>query len=503
MTDSSFCPSLALLAEQVRVLRESGKRIVHCHGVFDLLHIGHIRYLRGAAELGDVLVVTITPDRYVDKGPGRPAFHQFLRAEAVASLDCVTSVAVNEWPTAEETIRLLKPDVFAKGGEFRDLTDEKIRREAAAIAETGGELVFVEDIVFSSSHLINKYLASYSDECREYLNIFRKRYSLDRIFTAMDRFASLSVLLAGDAIIDEYVYCSPLGASSKDPVLALRHESSECFAGGAAAVANHLAQHVSSVTLCTVLGNDGQEAMFRDRLQPNVALHAAVAESSPTVRKIRIIDGYSFQKHLEIYHMDASGQTPECEAALSSLLAGNLPGADLVVAADFGNGCITSAQAASLAACDKFLAVNTQANAGNRGYHTIGRYGRADFVSLAGHEIRMEYRNSALTQGAMMADLRKRLKARYVLVTEGRSGCAIVDADNLQRAPSMAASVVDRVGAGDALFAVTLLCAKLGLPADLTAFLGNIAGSLAVESIGNAKAVTRDAMNRFITAILK
>src|SRR5947208_15717660 len=103
------------LSQTLATVRESGKKIVHCHGVFDLLHIGHIKHLEAARKLGDLLVVTITPDRFVNKGPHRPAFPERLRAEALASLACVDYVAINQWPTAVATIELLKPSLFVKG----------------------------------------------------------------------------------------------------------------------------------------------------------------------------------------------------------------------------------------------------------------------------------------------------------------------------------------------------------------------------------------------------
>src|SRR5947208_13067506 len=85
------------LTTTLSALRAGGKRIVHCHGVFDLLHIGHIKHLEAARKLGDLLVVTLTPDRHVNKGPHRPAFPERLRAEAIASLACVDFVAINQW----------------------------------------------------------------------------------------------------------------------------------------------------------------------------------------------------------------------------------------------------------------------------------------------------------------------------------------------------------------------------------------------------------------------
>ena len=103
------------LVELAAMLRAQGRKMVLCHGVFDLLHIGHIRYFEEAKRLGDILVVTVTPDRYVNKGPHRPAFPERLRSEAIAALECVDYVAINAWPMAVETIRLLRPHLYVKG----------------------------------------------------------------------------------------------------------------------------------------------------------------------------------------------------------------------------------------------------------------------------------------------------------------------------------------------------------------------------------------------------
>lgn len=149
-------PELArLLAEQ----RAQGRRLVLCHGCFDLMHPGHIKYLQAARRMGDVLVVTLSPDRFVDKGPGRPAFPEQLRAESLAALECVDFVAVNAWPTAEETLRLLRPHIYVKGQEFKQLQDAtgKIQREYAVAAEIGAEVRFTEEIVFSSTKLLNEH----------------------------------------------------------------------------------------------------------------------------------------------------------------------------------------------------------------------------------------------------------------------------------------------------------------------------------------------------------
>ena len=150
---------LEKLENVIRGLKSKGKRIVLCHGCFDLMHPGHIKYFQVAKDMGDVLVVTVTPDIYVDKGPGRPAFNQGLRVDSIAALECVDYVAINKWPTAEETLKLLKPHIYVKGQEFEKLEDKtgKIQKEFEVIKEIGAELRFTQEIVFSSTELLEKF----------------------------------------------------------------------------------------------------------------------------------------------------------------------------------------------------------------------------------------------------------------------------------------------------------------------------------------------------------
>ena len=149
------------LAEKLSELKSHGKKIVLCHGCFDLMHPGHIKYFQASKKMGDTLVVTITPDQFVDKGPNRPVFDQSLRAESIAALECVDYVAINRWPTAEKTLRLLLPNYYVKGQEFEKLQDKtgKIKKEIEAVKEIKAEMRFTHEIVFSSSKLIKEHFS--------------------------------------------------------------------------------------------------------------------------------------------------------------------------------------------------------------------------------------------------------------------------------------------------------------------------------------------------------
>ena len=199
----------------------AGDKIVHAHGVFDLLHVGHIRHLKEAKQMGDVLVVTLTPDRFVNKGPHRPAFPEDLRAEALAALEVVDYVAINLWPTSVETIARIQPHIYVKGSEFvneaSDITGA-IAVEADAVRQAGGRVQFTEDIAFSSSNLLNRFLSAFPPEVEIYLEKLRRRFSMDEILSWLEKCGSLRPLVVGEAILEEYVFCTGLGKSTKDPV---------------------------------------------------------------------------------------------------------------------------------------------------------------------------------------------------------------------------------------------------------------------------------------------
>ncbi len=223
--------SLPELTERMAGLKAQGRRIVHCHGVFDLLHIGHIRYLQKAKRLGDILVVTLTADRFVNKGPHRPVFHQEYRADALAALDCVDFVAINEAPTAAAVIEAIQPHIYCKGAEFRDQKTPALLQEEAVVQRVGGRVEFIEDVTSSSSFLLNHYLSPFSRETENYLRAFREKYASADLLEPLENARPTKVLVVGEAIIDEYFNCSASGMSSKAPVLVARYENQQRFAG--------------------------------------------------------------------------------------------------------------------------------------------------------------------------------------------------------------------------------------------------------------------------------
>ncbi len=334
--------------------RATGQRVALCHGVFDLVHLGHVRHLEEARGFGDVLVVTLTADAFVNKGPGRPVFAEFQRAEMLAALDYVDHVAINNGPDAEQVIRALQPDFYVKGSDYANADQDvtgKIAVERAAVEAGGGKLVFTDDITFSSSELINRHLDVFDTETRDYLSSVRAEGGLPAIMELLDRIKDYRVLLVGDAIVDEYQYASPMAKAPKENIIATRFHDSELFAGGVFAAANHVASFCKEVEVVTWLGaRDSQEELIRKALKPNVKLTTLVRQGAPTTRKVRFVDPTHLRKLFEVYFINDTPLAADDQSSFDRLVAKRARDFDVVIATDFGHGAIARSTVNALTA---------------------------------------------------------------------------------------------------------------------------------------------------------
>ncbi len=233
-------------------------------------------------------------------------------------------------------------------------------------------------------------------------------------------------------------------------------------------------------------------------------MHYLVRTNAPTIGKKRLIEHYFVTKMLEVYHINDAALEPEDEAAVCEALENLVPQFDVVVVIDFGHGMITPRAVELLARKAKFLCLNTQANAGNHGFNVISKYPRADFISLAEKEMRLEARDLRGEIEPMMQALSEKLDCPLITVTRGSRGSVVLDRKTgFHLVPALAQKVVDRVGAGDASLSVSSLLAAVGAPAEMIAFAGNVAGAWAVSVVGNEKSIDRVGLIKQIETLLK
>jgi rfaE bifunctional protein nucleotidyltransferase chain/domain len=508
MSDAKILP-LDELEARLRELRLRGVRVVLCHGTFDLVHAGHIRHLQRARGEGDVLVVTLTADAFVSKGPGRPVFGEDLRAETLAALACVDFVAIAREPTALNAIARLRPDVYVKGAEYRAESDDvtgNIAHERRAVEAAGGRMLYTDEITFSSSSLLNEHLGVFSPVTRDYLKQIRAVWSEQDILQMIRSLAGLRVLVVGDAIVDQYHYVTPLGQTGKGNILAVRYDSEEQFAGGALATANHVAGFAGQVTLVTGLGAiDSHEPFVRSKLAANVEPHFFYFDGAPTVTKRRFVDG-DLAKLFEVY-LCSDDQTLRggAEQGAREWLGRHGAAYDVVIASDFGNGFISAGMIDVLCDRARYLAVNTQVNSGNRGFHVVTRYPHVDFAALNEPELRLAAHDQHDPVEAVARAVSARVGARHLAVTRGTHGALMLDCakDECHAVPALSTKVVDRVGGGDAFLALAALLLGSGRPAAVAAFVASAAAAIHVQTVCNREPVSAIGLSKYITTLLK
>jgi bifunctional ADP-heptose synthase (sugar kinase/adenylyltransferase) len=316
------------------------------------------------------------------------------------------------------------------------------------------------------------------------------------VLAALGQFAKLRVAVVGETIIDEYVYCDAMGKSGKEPILVSRYISSECHGGGAIAVANHLADFCAQVTLVSALGaEEPREEFVRSALRPEVIPHFIAKQKSPTIVKRRYLDAYSLAKMMGIYHLNPAPLGSDDDRGFCGLLDQVLPACDVVIVADYGHGLITPQGVARIGQAARFVAVNTQMNAANHGYHTLSKYPRADYVCLHEGELRLDARDSEGDIRGLIERAAARVGAAAFTVTRGRAGTLLYrTGDGFFESPSLAEEVVERVGAGDAVLALTSLGVACELSPEVIGLIGNLAGAQQVAVVGNSASVSKDVL---------
>ena len=471
--------------------------VVLCHGVFDLLHIGHIKHFKEAKSYGDTLVVSITSDLYVNKGPNRPAFNERYRAEALASLEIVDYVLVNNNPSSIPVIKELKPNFYCKGPDYKIHKDDitgKIKKEISEVKKFGGKVVYTNDTTFSSSKLINLFTDGFSSEHRSNIKKIKKDYSYKKILDLIKKFQDTKILIIGETIIDEYNFCEALGKSGKEPTLVLRDLNKESYLGGAAAIARHLSSFSKKISLLSMIGEKSEhKKKIIKELPKNVNFEYIKKTNSPTIVKKRFLDHISKNKVLGVYSVNDDKLVVKDENQFNKKLKKLISNHDLVIVSDYGHGLISEKSAKLISKKSKYLAVNAQLNASNIGFHSMRKYKNVDCVIINDRELRHELRdrNSPVTK--LMQKLCKDQKIKNLIVTMGTQGSIFYNKNKNDFISNEAYSknAVDKIGAGDAMLAISSLCLLKKFPERLSLIIGSLAAALSVKSIGNKMSINK------------
>lgn len=481
-------------------LRAAGKRIVQCHGTFDLVHPGHIFHLEEAKSLGDVLVITVTAERFVNKGPGRPYFNDQLRAHSLAALSCVDYVIVIPHPAAVEAIELVRPDVYCKGKEYEapeaDVTGN-IADDVKAVERVGGRVGYIGSVVFSSTRIINNYFDHVAPEIKEFCGKLARDFTPAAFRDAVESFRDLRVLVIGDTIFDRYSTVHVQGLTSKNRILSGRYLNEDTQAGGALAVFRHVKQFTETAKFISLVGTEPWVDPF---MAPHVAPNEDLLIRDPgftTIIKQRFVEpiteGKELPKLFSVNYIDAGPLAPSIREKVLAMIGAAMRNADVVLLLDFGHGLMQKEIRDLVQAEAPFLALNCQTNSNNHGFNIISRqYQRADAVTLDEQELMLSSGHRYLDYALELEVLRRHLQARHAWLTRGPvQTLGLREGQDACACPPLETEVLDTIGAGDAFFSVAALSAARDLPIELGTFLGQLAGAQAVKIVGNAASISK------------
>ena len=456
------------------------KKIVLCHGVFDVIHPGHINYLKKAKQLGDILAVSVTSDEFVNKGPGRPVFNINQRMNFLSELKFVDRVYESNNFTAEKIIEKIKPDYYCKGIDYPNKKinqDKNLKKEILSLKKNNGKFVVINEKKFSSSKIINENnLQNLKKENVSYINSLKKKNSLNKIKFDLNKFKKLKVLVVGEMIVDNYIFIDPVGKSGKEPILIFKKKNEDKFIGGSGYISNLISSFVNSIDLVTCIGEKNNELSFiRNNLNKKVKMHFVIKKDSPTIVKNRYLDSYKNNKIMGIYKLNDQLMSSFEEKEVIKKLSKLTKKCDLIIIADYGHGFLTKSVRNYLQKFKKKIYLNTQINSFNRSFQTLLNYKNINTLILNESEIRHETRDQHSKIDLLVNKLRKKIKFKHLIVTQGRYGSTHFVGKKKYYCPAFNENAVDTTGAGDTFFAF----ASLGLSAKINYKLMNLISSVA------------------------
>lgn len=499
------------LSARVSKLRRQGKKIVQCHGTFDLIHPGHLFHFEEAKMKGDVLVVTLTAGKFVKKGPGRPYFDDELRAKSLAALAAVDLVSLVPYPAAKEAIEAVRPNVYCKGKEYQDPFGDvtgKLPEDIATVRRVGGKMAYVGSVVYSSSQILKEHFSHRSESLRAFCRSIASHTSPAKVRDVVGKFNSLRIVVVGDVIFDRYTTVAIQGLTSKNRIISGRYLREETQPGGALAVYRHLSAFAPETRLVGLVGRESWVDPLLHQTLPRRANSLVRDRSYVSILKQRFVEplneGKELAKVFSVNYLDEGELPGYLETALLKKLRRCVPQADAVLIMDFGHGCMTEKVRDYLQQKARLLVVNCQTNSNNFAFNLINRrYRRADAFALDSAEIHLAAGRKKISFEDELLSLSRQLRSQYAWLTRGSvETLGWSRRRGFVRCEPLAKVVVDTVGAGDAFISLAALGVARGLPVDLITLLGQLAGAEAVGIVGNEKPVSKAGILKGAFALL-
>ncbi len=478
------------------------KKVIMCHGTFDVVHPGHVRHLLYAKSKGDILVASLTSDAHITKANFRPYVPQELRAFNLAALEAVDYVVIDKDPTPIENLRILQPDYFAKGYEYTSNgLPPKTAEEKATVEAYGGEILFTPgDIVYSSSAIVEAEAPGIATEKLIAL-LEGENLTLNDLRGTVGKFDGVKVHVVGDLIVDSYTHTVLIGGMTRTSTMSVQFQDKRDFVGGAGIVAKHLHAAGADVTFSTVLGDDTL-ALFalKDLEAAGVKCEPIVDPTRPTTNKNAIMaGGYNL---LKVDTLDNRSISEKILTELTDRVA--KVDADIVVFSDFRHGVFNRDTIPVLIEAIPEAAFRVADSQVASRWGNILEFQGFDLITPNEREARFALGDQDSVVRPLGLKLYREANCKTLILKLGERGLltfrSIPQKDEDVRAfitlDSFAERVVDAVGAGDALLAYATLALYVTRNVVIASALGSFAAAICCEHEGNIPVQPKDVLKK-------
>ena len=466
--------------------RPRKEKVILCHGNFDVVHPGHVRHLTYAKSKADKLIVSITADKFIQKGIYRPFVPQNIRAINIAAFEMVNYVIIDDNKKPLNLIRDLKPDYFAKGFEYNSSgLPPATKEEQEVVTKYGGDIIFTPgDIVYSSTKILN--IAQPEISNFKLLDLMkRNKITFKSLREILNKLNKIKVHVIGDMIIDTYTNTSLIGGHTKTPTPSVLQQEKTDFVGGAGIVAKHLKEAGANVTLTTVLGNDRLKDFVLSEFKKNkIKINGIIDKTRPTTNKNTIISsGY---KLLKIDKVDNQPISEKIFENIKSLIKKEK--CDVIIFSDFRHGIFNKTNIKILSNSIKKNVIKVADSQVASRWGNILDFKKFDLITPNEKEVRFSLADQDSSISELTRELSKLSGFKNLILKLGERGTITVAKQNNSLSfdtPSFTKNVIDAVGAGDALLAYASLCLASSKSIVSSNILGSIAAACECEMEGN------------------
>lgn len=470
--------------DRLRDVAPSGRRIAFVSGNFNVVHPGHLRLLKFAADCGDFLVVGVNGGQ----APG-VVVSEDLRLEGVAAISIVDFAFLLREPP-EAFIAQLRPAVVVKGKEH----ESEANPEKAAVESYGGSLLFSSgEAAFSSLDLIKREFNErpLTGLSKPLAFPARHGFAIGGLKSILRKFSGLRVLVIGDLIVDEYIACDPIGMSQEDPTIVVTPILSEQFVGGAGIVAAHASRLGATTRFVSVVGKDASAGFAAEKLGGyGVDAVFFEDESRPTSLKQRF--RAAGKTLLRVSHLKHHGIEGELQDRIADAIRSSIKATDLVIFADFNYGCLPQRlvdEIAELCAANDVAMVADSQSSSQVG--DVSRFRDMLLITPTEREARLALHDAGSGLVVLAQAVRERSRASNVILTLGAEGVLIhanAKASGgwlTDQLPAFNPAPKDAAGAGDSFLTCASLALRAGANIWQSAYLGSLAAACQVGRVGN------------------